>query len=77
MSNGGKFDKGQNAGTARCGWCMKLHQKGVMQTWDTATGYVCNPCFDEAGDENSVSDGYMTCAAFQARYGKHSEYCDC
>lgn len=77
-NHGGQFNRGQNAGTARCGECNTLHQKGKMQRIDNmTTGYICEPCWDMAGDENSVSDGYMTCVEFIARYGKHSEYCDC
>lgn len=74
----GKFNKGQNAGTAKCGDCGKTFQKGNMQRLDNGTtGYNCNRCFDRAGDENAVADGYMTCADFKARYGEHSDYCDC
>jgi hypothetical protein len=34
---------------------------------------ICRDCWDLAGDENAVLDGYMTEEAFFARYGKHSD----
>ena len=73
----GKFNKGRNAGTATCEACGAVHQKANMGTMVTRTTGVCKPCFDKAGDDNAVSDGQMTCPEFYARWGEHSEYCDC
>lgn len=70
----GKFNKGKNNGTAVCDECGTRRQKANGQ--DLGGGsFICDPCFDKAGDQNAVSDGHMTCDQFQAQYGEHSEYC--
>ncbi len=72
----GKFTKGANTGTLVCDDCGARKQVANMAV-HTAKGHgVCVPCYDKAGDDNSVSDGHMTCAEFRSKYGTHSEYCD-
>jgi hypothetical protein len=50
---------------------------GKVYTVDLRTNNdsLCTPCFDRAGDDNSVADGAMTCAEYRGQYGDHSEYC--
>jgi hypothetical protein len=68
-----KFAAGTNRGTKVCGDCGK-------RTWESRiepSSGLCVECYNRAGDENSVADGYLSCATFVERYGQHSEYCDC
>jgi hypothetical protein len=59
------------------GLCNMCHERKALAALTGTLVGLCHACYDEAGDENAVSDGHMTCADFQSRYGKHSEYCDC
>jgi hypothetical protein len=68
----GTFDRKNNNGTARCVECGTLRQKA---NGEYAGGtFHCNPCYERAGDENSVADGWMTEADFVAKYGQPSGY---
>jgi hypothetical protein len=71
----GKFNLGQNNGTAVCVECGRRRQKGNGEQADGA--FHCVDCWTKAGDQNMVADGQMSCREFVARYGEHSEYCDC
>lgn len=70
----GKFTKGGNNGTLTCMDCGKRVQRANIAAMEGPKG-ICVRCYDKASDENSVSDGYMTCDEFLVRYGVHSEYC--
>ena len=65
----GKFNRGSNAGTATCGTCGRIRQKANMERVGGMP--ICNDCWDMAGDENAVQDGYMTAAEFEARWGSY------
>lgn len=69
----GRFDRGRNAGTSVCSVCGRVRQKANMER-DGGPDAICRDCWDEAGDANAVSDGYMTEADFVARYGHPSGY---
>lgn len=69
----GKFTKGGNPGTAKCIECGQTRQRANGQTPD-GVHFVCNPCYDKAGDANAVADGQLTEADFVARYDEPSGY---
>lgn len=85
MTHGaGTFNRGSNAGTARCRECGELRQRANI---DGSTGLCSGTrkdgktpgCYDKAGDNNSVADGWLTPAEYHETYGEHSDYCpdDC
>ena len=71
----GKFNLGRNNGTAVCVECGRRRHKDNGEQADG--GFHCVDCWTKAGDQNMVADGQMSCREFMARYGEHSEYCDC
>jgi hypothetical protein len=59
------------------GLCTACHERKHLAALTGTLVGLCTRCYDMAGDDNAVSDGHMTCADFKARYGEHSQYCDC
>lgn len=67
----GKFNRDNNAGTAVCTVCGQRKQKANMERTN-APEAICTRCFNKAGDENSVSDGYLAETEFVERWGEPS-----
>jgi hypothetical protein len=59
------------------GLCTACHERKHLAALTGTLVGLCEYCYDEAGDQNSVSDGHMTCAEFKAKHGYHSDYCNC
>ena len=76
-SKPGTFNRGRNNGTFTCDQCGTRRQRANLGHDGGPGSVLCVDCWERAGDENMVADGNMTCAAFLARYGAHSDYCDC